>query len=104
MLTKQEILNKLKQLRPIFEKDGIVILGLFGSYAFLKESKDSDIVILIETKPEFLQKYQGFSGFSKLEEVREILKKEFKKEIDLVDKQGLLQHKNDYILKKAIYV
>jgi predicted nucleotidyltransferase len=104
MLSKDEILNKLKKFRPIFEKDGVIILGLFGSYAISKATKESDIDILIDTTPSFLEKYKGFSGFSKLEEIKNILKQEFNLEVDLVDKQGLLQHNNEYILKKAIYV
>ena len=103
-MTKNEILDKLKQLKPLFSKEGIVLLGLFGSYANNSSNEDSDIDILVETTPKFLEKYRGFKAFSKLDEFREILSNEFNKNIDLVDKQGLLQHKNTYILDKTIYV
>ncbi|NQY95504.1 MAG: nucleotidyltransferase domain-containing protein [Campylobacteraceae bacterium] len=103
-MTKNEILDKLKQLKPLFSKEGIVLLGLFGSYANNSANEDSDIDILVETTPKFLEKYRGFKAFSKLDEFREILSNEFNKNIDLVDKQGLLQHKNTYILDKTIYV
>jgi len=104
ILTKEEILLQLKMLQPEFEKENIKLLGLFGSYALDKATEDSDIDILIETTPEFLKKYRGFKAFSKLEDFRKILKNTFSKEIDIIDKQGLLQHNNSHILNKAIYV
>jgi predicted nucleotidyltransferase len=104
ILTKEDILSQLKKLQPEFEKDNLKLLGLFGSYARDEAKEDSDIDILIETTPEFLKRYRGWDAFSRLEEYRELLKNKFKKDIDIVDKQGLLQHNNTYILKKAIYV
>ena len=32
-MTAKEILKKLSDLKPKFKKDGIIIVGLFGSYA-----------------------------------------------------------------------
>lgn len=103
-MTKDEIINKLKLFKPIFSKEGVELLGLFGSYANNNATSSSDIDILVETTPKFLEKYKGFRAFSKLDEFKELLSSEFKKDIDLVDKQGLLQHNNEYILKKTIYV
>jgi len=101
---KDEIIMQLKKLQPDFEKENLKLLGLFGSYARDEAREDSDIDILIETTPEFLKKYKGWDALNKLEEFREFLKSKFNKNIDIVDKQGLLQHNNLYILKKAIYV
>ncbi len=103
-MTKNEILDKLKQFKPLFSKEGIVLLGLFGSYANNSANENSDIDILVETTPKFLEKYRGFKAFTKLDEFKELLSIEFNKNIDLVDKQGLLQHKNLHILDKTIYV
>ena len=36
--------------------------------------------------------------------LRDILKDSLGKDIDIVDKQGLLDHNNTFILEKAIYV
>ena len=103
-MDKSEIIEKLKLLKPRFQKEGLLLLGLFGSYAQDKATDESDIDILIETTPEFLNKYKGFRAFSKLDEIKDILKAQLKKDIDLVDKTGLLQHGNNYILNKTIYV
>ena len=104
ILSKNNILMKLKELKPNFEKNEVLLLGLFGSYARDEANEDSDIDILIETTPEFLTKYQGFKAHLKLDELKEMLRETFKKEIDFTDKQGLLQHNNTYILEKTLYV
>ncbi|MEA1955075.1 MAG: nucleotidyltransferase domain-containing protein [Campylobacterota bacterium] len=57
ILTSTIILEKLKELKPIFEKEDIKLLGLFGSYSRDEANKDSDIDILIETTPKFLKKH-----------------------------------------------
>jgi len=42
-MTREQILKKLNQIKPLYEKEGLSILGLFGSFA--KDSSDlfSDI-------------------------------------------------------------
>ncbi len=45
MPNKNDILTKLKELQPTYEKEGVVILGLFGSYAKDTQTKFSDIDI-----------------------------------------------------------
>lgn len=103
-MTKREILSILKTLKPQYEKDGFEILGLFGSYVRDTQTENSDIDILINTTNEFLEKYRGFRAFSRLDEIKSEFKQIFNSDIDFVDKQGLLQRKNYYILNKAIYV
>ena len=103
-MNKEFILEKLKKLQPKYKEEGILLIGLFGSYAQQKENIESDIDILIETTPKFMQKYKGFRAFSKLDELKEDLKNTFKKEIDLVDKVGLKQHNNTFILENSLYV
>ena len=103
-LDSQMILNKLKDINPSIEKDGIKLLGLFGSYSRDEATSNSDIDILIETTPLFLEKYKGLRAFSKLEELKTDLENIFQKNVDIVDKQGLIQKNNTYILNKAIYV
>ncbi|MEA3554404.1 MAG: nucleotidyltransferase domain-containing protein [Campylobacterota bacterium] len=104
ILDQSSILSKLKELQPIFKKEHVNLLGLFGSYSRNEAKEDSDIDILIETTPEFLKNNRGFSAFSKLDELRDILKQSLGKNIDIVDKQCLLDYGNTFILKKTIYV
>ncbi len=103
-MKKEEIIKKLQTLKPLYEQEGFIILGLFGSYARDEASENSDIDILIDTKQEFLDKYRGFRAFTRFDEIKDELKQAFKADIDFVDKQGLLQRNNKYILDRAIYV
>lgn len=48
-MTLNEILQKLKSIKPEYQPEGVDILGVFGSYARNEADKDSDIDILIET-------------------------------------------------------
>lgn len=103
-MEKYTLLSKLKALQPIYQKEGVLLLGIFGSYARGEEKEMSDIDILIETTPQFLKTYKGFRAFSKLDEMKEELEKIFQKKIDFVDKEGLKQHNNSYILENTLYV
>jgi predicted nucleotidyltransferase len=103
-MTKTEILDYLKKHKNDYANDGVVLLGLFGSFARDEADENSDIDILIETKESFLKKFVGFRGYTKLNEIKETISKDLQKDIDLVDKVGLIQHNNDYIIEKAIYV
>lgn len=99
-MKKEEILNKLKELKPIYQQEGLEIVGLFGSYAKDNETEYSDIDIAYKLNyEEFSKKYVG--GFSKLlriDSIKDELKTIFKKEIDFVPDS------NKKILKDIIYV
>ena len=60
MLTKDEILDYLKEIKPKLQEDGIIKLGLFGSFAMGNFHDFSDIDIFIETGDKFV-KNMGFS-------------------------------------------
>jgi len=104
ILNKNIILTKLKDMQPTFKKEGVNLLGLFGSYSRDEAKEDSDIDILIETTSEFSKMNRGFSAYSKLNELKFLLQNTFDRNVDIVDKQGLVDHNNTYILNKAIYV
>jgi len=99
-MKKEEILNKLKELKPIYQKEGLEIVGVFGSYAKETNTKYSDIDIAYKLDYEkFSQKYTG--GFSKLlriDSIKDELKSIFKQEIDFVPDS------NKKIMKDLIYV
>lgn len=105
-MSANDIYEKLKLLKPILSNDGINILGVFGSYARGDYTTKSDIDILyeIEDIKTFMQKYKGFSAFSKLADTKEFLKKELKKEVDFVDKDTLNEVGKEFILKEVKYV
>jgi len=99
MTKKEEILSKLKELKPKYE-EGLILVGLFGSYAKDNQTNFSDIDVAYQLDyDKFSKKYKG--GFSKLLRIQDI-KKElqsiFHKSIDLVPDT------NKKILRDIIYV
>ena len=100
MNKKEEILDQLKQLKPIYQKEGLTLLGLFGSYAKNTQTKYSDIDIAYKLDyDKFSQKYVG--GFAKLlriDDIKKELQDIFKTKIDFVPDS------NKSILKDLIYV
>jgi len=100
LMNKYEILSKLKELKPTYEKEGLVLLGLFGSYAKDKQTKFSDIDVAYKLDyDKFSLNYKG--GFAKLlriDDIKKELQSIFKTPIDLVPDS------NKSILKDLINV
>ena len=96
MLTRKEILIKLKELKPILYKDySVTTIGLFGSFSDNSSNANSDIDILVE-----LEKPIGWKFFS-LEFSLECI---FERKIDLVTKNALKNQIKEDVLKKIKYV
>jgi len=96
MLTKKEILYKLKELKPILYKDfAVKEIGLFGSFSDESNTEDSDIDLLVE-----LEKPIGWKFFS----LELYLEKIFNRKIDLVTKNAIKEQIRDSILHKIKYV
>lgn len=86
MPQKSEILSKLKELKPTYAQEGLILLGLFGSYAKDTQTKFSDIDVAYKLDyDKFSLKYKG--GFAKLlriDDIKKELQAIFKTQIDLV--------------------
>jgi predicted nucleotidyltransferase len=96
MNSEEEILNKLRELKPILLKDySVKKIGIFGSFSDNSFSKDSDIDILIE-----LERPIGWRFFT----LEIFLEKIFRRKIDLVTKSALKQQIKDQILEQVKYV
>ncbi|MEA1952773.1 MAG: nucleotidyltransferase domain-containing protein [Campylobacterota bacterium] len=103
-MTKNEILQKIKVLKETLSKDGFVIDGIFGSYARGDYTEKSDVDILYHLDKTFLDKYSGFIGFKRLDEIKKIISKAINKEIDLAPKNNLSSTAKKYIMKDVLYV
>ena len=67
-MTRDELLIKLRELKPWLEEQGIVNVRLFGSYARDEAGPDSDVDLLVDlTKP------LGFRFFGIEEDLSEVL-------------------------------
>jgi len=105
MLDKYEIISKIKKVKPVYEKEGLILLGLFGSYAKDEANNSSDIDLLYKINPElFLKNHKGFTGFSRILDIKDELKEIFNKDVDLCTINGNSRTFDKYALKDAIYV
>lgn len=96
MITKIEILSKLKELKPTLREEyGIKEIGIFGSFSDNTNTENSDIDILVE-----LEKPIGWKFFS----LELYLEKIFNRKIDLVTKNALKEQIKESILRQVNYV
>jgi len=100
MNKQDEILKQLKKLKPTYEKEGLILLGLFGSYAKNTQTKFSDIDIAYKLDyNKFSQKYiDGFAKLLRIDDIKKELQSIFKKQVDFVPDS------NKAIMKDLIYV
>jgi len=95
MESKNDILNKLRELKPILSKEyAVKRIGLFGSFASNNADQNSDIDLLVE-----LDKPIGWKFFS----LEIYLEKVFGRKIDLVTKNALKEQIKNDILNKVNY-
>ena len=102
-MKKEEILNKLKEIKPIYNKEGFIIKGLFGSYSRDEATQNSDIDILVESTPEFASKY-GFKAISRINEIKQEITSILGIPVDLADSSGMGKTAKKFIIDRAIYV
>jgi hypothetical protein len=96
MITKNDILNRLKDLKPILYRDySVKQIGLFGSFSDDSYTDDSDIDLLVE-----FEKPIGWKYFS----LEIYLENIFGRKIDLVTKNALKEQIKDRILNQVKYV
>ena len=99
-----QLLGKLKTLQKHYENEGFKILGVFGSYSRNTQNNSSDLDILYDLDQKFINKYQGFSGFSRLAEIKKELEQSFGIDVDIAARSGLSRTGKKYILKELQHV
>ncbi len=96
MITRNDILLKLKELKPSLRKEFAVSeIGLFGSFSDETFSEESDIDLLVE-----LERPIGWRLLS----LELYLEKIFNRKIDLVTKGALKEPIKERILKQIYYI
>ena len=95
MITKNDILSKLRELKPVLHQEyAVKEIGLFGSFANDSFHEDSDIDLLVE-----MERPIGWKFFS----LELYLEKVFSRKVDLVTKSALKDQIKDGILKQVRY-
>lgn len=83
MLTREEIIEKLKENREILKKYGVKKIGIFGSYVRGEQKRDSDIDLVVEFDLSMFDK--NFKGlFDAFMEVSFCIEMLFDKKIDIL--------------------
>ncbi|MGM0377347.1 MAG: nucleotidyltransferase family protein [Bacteroidota bacterium] len=96
MESREEILNKLKELKPKLHRDyAVKNIGLFGSFSDDTYSEESDIDLLVE-----LEKPIGWKFFT----MELYLEKMLGRKIDLVTQNALKEQLREDILNKVKYL
>ncbi len=103
-MKNQALFNELKSLKEVLQQDGFIIDGVFGSYARDEDTEQSDVDILYHLEQDFYTNNSGFSGFKKLDEIKEFLSLSLGKKIDLAPKNNLSKTGQKYILSEVVYV
>ena len=96
METREEILTKLRELKPILHRDyAVKDIGLFGSFSDDTCSEESDIDLLVE-----LERPIGWKFFT----MELYLEKMLGRKIDLVTKNALKEQLREDILSKVKFL
>ena len=96
MIQKQEILTYLSNNKELFYKQfNIIKIGIFGSFSRNEQTEKSDIDIIIEMP-------RGTEDiFEKKIQLRELLKNQFHREIDICRERAIKPLFKEMILKEA---
>jgi len=98
------VYDKVKSLKTRFEKEGFIILGIFGSYVRNEQTDASDIDILYDIDDRFLKKYIGWDAVLRLEEIKSEIEKFLNIKADIADKNSLRRISQKYIIPEVISV
>lgn len=89
-MTRAELLEKLRDLKPWLEEQGIVNVRLFGSYARDEAGPDSDVDLLVD-----LDRPMGLRFYSLAEDLSDILGRK----VELLASDGL---RNPFVRAEAL--
>ncbi len=99
-----QIFSTVARIKHKYEKEGFIILGVFGSFARGEEKKTSDVDILYRCTDKSFTKYPGLQFFSLYERIKKELESTLKRKVDLADQNGLNEIGKKYILPEVRYV
>jgi len=98
------VIEILQVIKPSLEKEGFAIDGVVGSYAYGDYTDESDVDILYHIEDRFMQKHEGFSAFSRIAEIKNMLTDRLGRDVDLIASRGLSKTAKKYMLSKVLNV
>jgi len=101
---QSELRQRLIELKNRYLPEGFVILGVFGSVARGDDRPESDIDLLYQVEPSFLERYGGFAGLTRFDEIKQELMKALGRHVDLAPKNTANRVLHDEIARDVVYV
>lgn len=95
--TKEDIVQRILEVRDRLSIFGVVSVGLFGSFVRGEQSPRSDIDLLVEFAPE----KHTFDNFM---EASFLLEDILNRKVEMVTPEGLSPHIGPHILKEVVRV
>ena len=102
-MKKEAIIEYLCNVKNSYQKEGLLIKALFGSYSRDEADEDSDVDILVEATPKFADRY-GFGAVARLREIEREMGRALGIRVDLADSTGMGKTAKRFIIDRAIYV
>jgi uncharacterized protein len=100
----ESIRKKVIILKKRYEKEGFILLGIFGSYARDEEKSRSDLDLLYELDDKFYSKYIGWESCYRLQMIKSEIESEFQMNVDLANRNALNKTGIKNILTGVLYV
>lgn len=102
-VSKSNIISFLQEIKTELGSDGIVTLGLFGSFARDEAGVYSDIDIAIQKEKNYLTHRTAYDYFNEIAKIKTLIKKKFHRNSDVFDLDSNSSMR-DEIMKDLIYV
>ena len=101
--SKESILNYLREIKDELLQDGIVTLGLFGSFARDEQGVYSDIDIAIQKESNYLEHRSAYTYFNEVSKIKSLIRQKFHRNSDVFDLDSDSSMKKN-ITKDLLYV
>jgi len=103
-MNKHTILTYLTSIKDKYQKEGLIIKALFGSYSRNEANRYSDVDVLVEATPKFAKQH-GFGAIARLKAIENEMSQGLGGlPVDLADSSGMGKTAKKFILDRAIYV
>lgn len=101
---QSELIQKIREMKRVYDPEGLVLLAIYGSFARGDQNENSDIDILFRYNEIAEAKYIGWNIFGLYDRVKCELETEFQRKVDLTDIDAMSKIGSKYILVDALYV
>ena len=99
-LSREMVIERLRQLQPELEAEGIAHASLIGSMARNEHTLDSDIDLYVEL--DTARKPRGYAGMAYKRELKRHLRDLLGRDVDLIEHPIVAPHLRDQIEREAV--